>query len=433
MSTDSVESPALEIAKLCYYIVDSLTARLPTLWGKPVKNGSARSYAAFGELTNNFDALRKPVREKDRTPGPFPYYGASGIVDWVDEYIFDGEYLLIAEDGENLRTRNTPIAFIARGKIWVNNHAHIVQANQKADTRFLMYALTQADIGAYLTGSTMPKLTQDNLKRIPVPASPLPEQRAIAHILGTLDDKIELNRKMNTTLDEIARTLFTSWFVNFDPVHAKVEGRQPEGMDAATAALFPDRFVDSELGPIPEGWSIETLRSCLSFTYGRALKAKDRILGEATVMGSNGPVGIHSESLSKGPGIVVGRKGNPGTVTWVDGDFWPIDTTFFVEPLDGKGALQWWYFVLLEQRLYRLQADSAVPGLNRNAAYQCLQVLPTASVMHAFLQVVQPLFSRRYASELESRTLAELRDTLLPELLSGRVQVPVAERMAGVL
>jgi type I restriction enzyme S subunit len=93
---------------------------------------------SLGDLTENFDSIRVPVKEADRRTGPYPYYGASGIVDYVDKYLFDGEYLLVAEDGENLRTRNTPVAFLARGRFWVNNHAHIVRGNLNADTRFLM-------------------------------------------------------------------------------------------------------------------------------------------------------------------------------------------------------------------------------------------------------------------------------------------------------
>ena len=156
--------------------------------------------STLGELTKNFDAIRIPVKETDRRAGSYPYYGASGIVDHVGEFLFDGQYLLIAEDGENLRTRTTPIAFLANGKFWVNNHAHIVQGNSIADTRFLKYVLSVLDISGYLTGSTMPKLTQGNMNRIEVLTPPLPEQRVIAHVLGTLDDKIELNRRMNETL-----------------------------------------------------------------------------------------------------------------------------------------------------------------------------------------------------------------------------------------
>ena len=179
----------------------------------------------LGELTDNFDATRIPVKESDRRAGPYPYYGASGIVDHVDGFLFDGEYLLVAEDGENLRTRTTPIAFLANGKFWVNNHAHIVQGNSNADTRFLKYALSVLDISGYLTGSTMPKFTQGNMNRIELLTPPLPEQRAIAHVLGTLDDKMELNRRMNETLEEMARALYKPWFVDFDPVRAKMDGR----------------------------------------------------------------------------------------------------------------------------------------------------------------------------------------------------------------
>ncbi len=165
------------------------------------------------ELTINFDTLRKPVKEAERIPGPYPYYGASGIVDHVDGYLFDGEYLLIAEDGENLRTRNTPIAFRAMGKFWVNNHAHILQGNEEASTRFLEYAVLAADIGPYLTGAVMPKLTQANLNSMQVSCPPRAVQEGIVGVLGTIDDRIDLLRQTNSILESIAQALFKSWFV----------------------------------------------------------------------------------------------------------------------------------------------------------------------------------------------------------------------------
>jgi type I restriction enzyme S subunit len=231
----------------------------------------------LGELTENFDGVRVPVKEADRRAGPYPYYGASGVVDHVDAFLFDGEYLLIAEDGENLRTRNTPVAFMARGKFWVNNHAHIVRGNSEADTRFLMYSLAATDISGYLTGSTIPKLTQGNMNRIPLLTPPLADQRAIAHILGTLDDKIELNRRMGETLSTMARALFKSWFIDFEPVRAKAEGRDP-GLPKPLADLFPWSLVDSELGKIPEGWVVETLADHYQAVKGVSYKGSG--LGE---------------------------------------------------------------------------------------------------------------------------------------------------------
>ena len=168
-----------------------MTAKIRELTMKPALHLSGdhpiidgRKKRPLGELTENFDSIRIPVKEKDRIKGSYPYYGASGIVDYVDKYLFDGDYLLIAEDGENLRTRSTPVAFMATGRFWVNNHAHIVRGNGHADTRYLMYALAATDISGYLTGSTMPKLTQGNMNRIPIMAPPLREQQEIACILG---------------------------------------------------------------------------------------------------------------------------------------------------------------------------------------------------------------------------------------------------------
>jgi type I restriction enzyme S subunit len=150
----------------------------------------------LGDLVLSQDGRRRPIRASERESGPFPYYGASGVIDSVGDYIFDGLHLLIAEDGENLRTRKTPVAFLADGKFWVNNHAHVVVANDKADTRYLCYAVESSDISGFLTGSTQPKLTQAALLKLPVIAPPLEEQRAIATVLGALDDKIESNRRI---------------------------------------------------------------------------------------------------------------------------------------------------------------------------------------------------------------------------------------------
>ncbi len=176
----------------------------------------------LGDVIVNHDSRRIPVREADRKPGPYPYYGASGVVDYVDKYLFDGLHLLIAEDGENLRTRQTPVAFLADGKFWVNNHAHIVTGNDRADTRYLSYALAVTDISGYLTGSAMPKLSQKSMNAIEVPLPPLNLQLLIAKTLGSLDDKIEQNRRTGRKLEGLARAVFKAWFVDFLPVRAKM-------------------------------------------------------------------------------------------------------------------------------------------------------------------------------------------------------------------
>jgi type I restriction enzyme, S subunit len=160
-----------------------------------------------------------------------------------------------------------------------------------------------------------PYLSLVDQKRLQITLPPINDQRAIARILGTLDDKIDLNRRMTETLEGTARALFKSWFVDFDPVRTKAEGCE-SALPQSIMELFPNCLVSSELGNIPEGWEVRSLHDLLELAYGRALKAESRRNGQIPVYGSNGQVGWHDEYLVKGPGIVVGRKGNPGTVTW---------------------------------------------------------------------------------------------------------------------
>jgi type I restriction enzyme, S subunit len=284
---------------------------------------------------------------------------------------------------------------------------------------------------AHATGTTNLGLSREDFLTFPAP-EPTPFQRKIVETLGTLDHKIELNRRMNETLEAMARAIFKSWFVDFDPVRAKAEGRDP-GLPKHIADLFPDRFEDSELGGIPAGWSIDTLGNLIGLAYGKALKEEDRESGEIAVFGSNGQVGWHDEKLVAGPGIVVGRKGNPGVVTWAPTDFFPIDTTFYVVPNVEICSLHFLFYALKMHDLASLGADSAVPGLNRNLAYMSRQIVPRGTVLEVFDSVVQSFFQRMHQAEKESSTLSGLRDTLLPKLMSGELQVKDGESVMGAV
>ena len=158
----------------------------------------------------NLDKERVPLSTSERSErkGMYPYYGAQGIIDRVDAYIFDGTYLLIAEDGENLKSRKENIAQIVSGKFWANNHVHIVSENGQCDIRYLCYYLNFMDITPYVTGSVQPKLNQSNLNAIHVPVPPLETQRQIAAVLGALDDKIETNDRIIKNLQEQVRVAY---------------------------------------------------------------------------------------------------------------------------------------------------------------------------------------------------------------------------------
>lgn len=189
--------------------LDTLTQSLfLDSFGYPRTNPRGWPIRPFAELCENQDSLRIPVKSADRDgkQGAYAYYGASGIIDWVDEYIFDGERMLIAEDGANLVARSTPIAFMARGKYWVNNHAHVVAANGEANLRYLEHFFALSDVKPYVSGSAQPKLNRSNLDRIPVPTPPLPIQNEFAARL----EKVEQLRAMGQESLSKMERLFAS-------------------------------------------------------------------------------------------------------------------------------------------------------------------------------------------------------------------------------
>ena len=423
------------------------------------------------DLVTIHDKDRKPVTKSDRKAGPYPYYGASGITDYVENYIFDGDYVLLAEDGDNLRTRNTPIAFMARGKFWVNNHAHIVKAKGDESSDYICYALQVADVTSYISGSTRPKITQADMKKIPVSAPPKDVRNSIAHILSSLDNKIQLNRETNQTLEAMAQALFKSWFVDFDPVfdniiaHNLAHNNAPlhnipepllphaqrrlnahnvgRGSARQTAAhafhhLFPQAFEQSDepsvgiQGWIPKGWGVSRLDSILELAYGRALKKTERLEGDIPVYGSGGMTGYHNDFLVPGPGIIVGRKGTVGSLYWEDKNFYPIDTVFYVKPMK-QYSLEYCFMQLKVLGLENMNTDAAVPGLNRNNAYRLEIVKPEQKIIDKFSDIIKSFQCRKQALQSETENLESLRDTLLPKLISGELRIPDAEQATEAL
>lgn len=205
---------------------------------------------------------------------------------------------------------------------------------------------------------------------------PLPEQRAIARVLGTLDDKIELNRKMIETLEELARTLFKSWFVDFDPVHAKAAGKKPFGMNDATAALFPDSFEDSELGPIPRGWRVGTLGEVASVRGGEQLdRTHYATRGPFPVFGANGEMGRTHRPNIDGVAIAFGRVGaNCGSIHWTSDGAWINNNASLVQARTGD---HWWLLsLMLSIDWTTLRAGSAQPFISQGSLFSARVLVP---------------------------------------------------------
>jgi len=304
---------------------------------------------------------------------------------------------------------------------FTNQQINSVIPDDDTDPRFLYYIFTQ--LGHELEsagggGSVYTNVSKSRFSDIEVTLpEDISEQRAIAHILGTLDDKIELNRRMNETLEAMARALF------------KMEGRDP-GLPKPLADLFPDSFEDSELGEIPKGWEVGPLDSVLVLQRGFDLPATQRTSGAYPVLAASGPSGTHNEFMVRGPGVTTGRSGVLGKVFYVDDDFWPLNTSLWVKEF--RHSRPAYAFHLLRGIDFAMfNAGSAVPTLNRNHVHTLPTLLPPMGLVDAFERVATTSLTRQKHNDHQSRTLAAVRNTLLPKLLSGDIRVSDTAKLTG--
>ena len=269
----------------------------------------------------------------------------------------------------------------------------------------------------------MPHISSKQIQSYRFELPPLPEQRAIAATLGALDDKIELNRKMNATLEAMARALFRDWFVDFGPTRAKMAGTTPY-LSPALWSLFPDRLDDAGK---PEGWEVGNMSDLFTLQRGFDLPSQKRREGLYPILAASGPSGFHESYMVKGPGVTTGRSGVLGRVFFVHGDFWPLNTSLWVKEYK-RATPRYAYFFLNLIDLESFNAGSAVPTLNRNHIHGLPAVLSPQELIVAFDQVAESLMARQRQNEIENETLAQTRDLLLPRLMSGELRVAVAGR-----
>nr|BAL56843.1 type I restriction enzyme, S subunit [uncultured Acetothermia bacterium] len=314
--------------------------------------------------------------------------------------------------------------------------AVVPRTTKPLDARYLYYALLNTDFNDVTTGSAQPQITIGHLSKKsifwPDDAN---ERAAIAHILGMLDDKIELNRRMSETLEAMARALFKSWFVDFDPVRAKMEGRWQRGqshpgLPAHLYDLFPDRLVDSELGEIPEGWEVGTLGDVAEVSSGKrpsSISAEPAASATIPVWGGNGPMGYTTDALYSEPILLTGRVGTLGSVFRIPCQCWPSDNTLVVLPRN-KATYEYLYFWMKQIDFDALNRGSTQPLLTQTDLKNQNVLVPADKVLAEFHKHISTCFARLDAATTDSRTLAALRDALLPKLISGELGVKDAER-----
>ena len=407
-----------------------------------------RSYRS-AQLQDNEDVALVTLKSFDRGGG----YRHDGLKPYVGPYkpeqvLTPGEMVVAQTDiTQNADVIGRP-AIVPDGTPYdtlvASLDAAIVRnvAPSKLDLSYLYYRMFARDYVEHVknrsTGTTVLHLARDAVPEFELTLPPLPEQRRIAHILGTLDDKIELNRRMNETLGEMARAIFKDWFVDFGPVRAKMEGRDAYLPDHIWS-LFPDNLADSELGEIPEGWEVKALDEIANFRNGLALQKfrpkqnEDRLpvvkiaqlRSGYTKDGPWASANITPECIIDDGDVVFAWSGSLMVKVWCGGQGALNQHLFKVTSAEYP---KWLYFHYTNHHLpefQRIAADktTTMGHIKRHHLSDAKCVIPNQDLLSAMDGILDGLLVRSIAATVESRTLAAMRDTLLPKLVSGEVRI----------
>ena len=334
----------------------------------------------IGELLINRDGERKPVSSVIRskqTSKIYDYYGAAGVIDKVDSYLFDERLLLIGEDGANLLSRSKNNAFFAEGRYWVNNHAHVLDATDKNLLDFIAIVINSMKLDDYITGSAQPKLSQDNLNKIPIVLPPLAEQqRIIAEIKKwfTLIDQIEQDKADLQTTIELTKSKILDL-----AIHGKLIPQDPNDEPAIERLkrINPD-FTPCDNGhytQLPEGWAICKMKQITSITNGKSQKNVETLNGIYPIYGSGGVIGRANQYLCIAGSTIIGRKGTINNPIFVEEHFWNVDTAFGLKANDAI-LDKYLYYFCLSFDFSKLDKSTAMPSLTKTSIGNVLIPIP---------------------------------------------------------
>lgn len=373
---------------------------------------------------------------------PFPVYGSNGVIGFAGLCNVEKESIVVGRVGSFCGS-----LYFSKSPAWVTDNAIIAESKDDNILLFFFYLLQSLNLNHLKAGSGQPLINQSILSSIRVSVPPPPEQKAIAAILGALDDKIELNRRMNATLEGMARALFKSWFVDFDPVRVKSEGRHPFGMDSPTASLFPSRLLPSELGDIPEGWEVGTLGK---------IADNPRTVVQPHGLSSETPY-IGLEHMPRRC-VALTEWGRADDVTshksaFVRGDFLfgklrPYFHKVGIAAIDGISSTDIAIVRARRHEFYaltlsvissdefvdytnQLSNGAKMPRINWADMAKYEMVLPPLPIASAYNAAVEPMLEQVIANIHENKSLSRMRDYLLPKLISGNIRIRDAEKLAG--
>ena len=364
----------------------------------------------LGEIIELYDHKRIPLNTQQRSQrqGEYPYYGAARIIDSVDHYIFDGRYLLIAEDGSVITTEGKAVLQLVKGKFWVSNHAHVVQGKSPISTDFLYFAMSNVVISGYITGTAQPKLSQKNLKAIRLSLPPLPTQRKIATVLSAYDDLIENNTRRIEILEEMAQAIYREWFVEFHfPGHEQVE------------------MVESELGLIPQGWEVVRTEQIIKRVQsGKKYDQKTvKETGDIPVLdqGQSGLIGYHNNA----PGVIASE--DEPIIVFANHTCYQRIIQFPFSAI--QNVLPFLPHPEKHHNIYWLHwATKDLVDLNDYKGHWPEFMskefpLPPAAICEQFGEFIKPMVQLTYRLDKRNQNLRQTRDLLLPKLISGEIDV----------
>ena len=369
----------------------------------------------LGDLSLKVSSGGTPLRS-------IPEYYENGTIPWLKtgevkkRVIYDTEEKITESGLENSSAKIVPVNSVIVAMYGDGDTAGNVAINkvplttnqaccnfsldpEKAHYRFIYFYLkgSYSNLINLKLGGSQQNLNAQSLKCFPITHPRVEAQKKIAAILSAYDDLIENNQRRIALLEKMAEELYREWFVRM---------------------RFPGHEQVKKVKGVPDGWSVEKLGSILELCYGKALKDDDRIPGEYPVYGSSGVVGTHNQALVKTSGLIVGRKGNVGSVFYSDKAFYPIDTVYFV-----KSQLPNSFLRFLLRSMNFINNDSAVPGLNRKQAYSNQLLLPPVPLIEKFVELIESQLEMKHILARQNENLIAMRDQLLPRLISGKLSV----------
>ena len=373
----------------------------------------------------------------------------NGDIDWltVNDFNTDGRYVHSADEKiTELGLNKSSTKMLAAGDLIIsargtvgclaqltkpmafNQSCYGIRGKENLDNDFLYYFLKTkiTELQRNSHGAVFDTITTNTFKILSINLPPLAEQKAISSVLGELDDKIENNRRMNETLKEMARAIFKSWFVDFDPVHTKAAGDSPSNMDVDTAALFPSSFgVDG----LPKGWKEVEFGELIIPKKGKMITKKTALNGDIPVVaGGLKPAYYHNAFNAKAPVVTISASGNAGFVNIYYKNIWASDCSFINYEISDYVYLSHSFLKFNQEKLFNMQTGAVQQHIYPSDIMRLKIIFGSIQILEKYEQITSNYYKKIAANYYQNDTLAELRDILLPKLMSGEIRLKDAER-----